>query len=72
MSPVGSHRCRISPVRSEAAIRVYLRPGAYPRHLSVLGLTTYLKGRKNSPRLTPNAARASTVTPFLPRSSLPN
>ncbi len=43
--------------------------------LGVLGLTTCLKGLKNSPRLTPRAAsiaaRASTVTPLSPRSSLP-
>ena len=43
---------------------------AQPRRLGVLGLTTLVNGRKNSPRLTPNAAKmvasASTVTPLSP------
>ncbi len=62
-------------MHSEAAIRVCLRPGAYPRRLGVLGLTTSLKGLKNSLRLTPRAAKiaasASTVTPLSPLFSLP-
>ncbi len=47
---------------------------AQSRRLGVLGLTTSLKGLKNSPKLTPRAAKiaasASTVTPLSPRSSL--
>ena len=48
---------------------------AQPRRLGVLGLTTFVKGEKNSPSETPRgakiAANASTVTPLSPRSSLP-
>jgi len=46
-----------------------------PRRLGTLGLTTFVKGEKNSPSETPSAAKmvasASTVTPLSPRSSLP-
>ncbi len=46
----------------------------YPRRLGILGLTTSLNGRKNSLKVTSRAAkiaaRASTVTPLSPRSSL--
>ncbi len=45
------------------------------RLLGVLGLTTCLKGLKNSDSETPNAAKiaasASTVTPLSPRSGIP-
>ena len=53
------------------------RPMYYvgPRRLGVLGLTTFVNGSKNSPKLTPKAAKiaanASTVTSLSPRSSLP-
>ncbi len=61
---------------------VTTRPFRAPHHtisdgglLGVLGVTTSLKGLKNSLRLTLRAAkivaRASTVTPLSPRSSLP-
>ncbi len=54
----------------------YLGPaGTGCRRLGRLGLTTFLKGEKNSCELTPSGARiagsASTVTPLFPRSSLP-
>ncbi len=44
-------------MHSEAAIRVCLRPGAYPRRPGVLGLTTFVNGSKNSPKLTPSAGQ---------------
>lgn len=49
--------------------------GRSQRRLGVLSLTTSLNGLKNSPKPMPSAAkiaaRASTVTPLSPRSSLP-
>ena len=48
---------------------------AHERRLGVFGLTTCLKGLKNSDRETPSgvkiAASESSVTPLSPRSDLP-